>query len=195
MLAADIADALTALPMRSFDDLAVKAPGLPRKEHGFYAWWQMPGALPGVRATPHPESAELELLYVGIAPEGPRSASHLRARLAKHHRGAIGGSTLRLSLAGFLWQREGWLPTYASRAQLNAAELLALKDWQRRHLSVQWVEVPGPWDTEPTVIALMRPPLNRSHNETHPEYERVGRARDSIRDEAKTRRVPFQKRA
>lgn len=125
---------------------------------------------------------------------GTDSASHLRGRLAKHHRGAIGSSTLRLSLAAFLWKREGWRPTYASRAQLSAPELHALQDWQRRHLSVQWVEVPRPWDIEPAVIALMRPPLNRSHNETHPEYDRVGRARDSIRD-AKTRRVPFQKRA
>ena len=195
MLATDIADARATLPMRDFDDLAVKARGLPPTEHGVYAWWQTPGALPGVTATPHPDSVDLELLYVGIAPEAADSASHLRGRLAKHHRGAIGSSTLRLSLAGFLWKREGWRPTYASRAQLSAAELLALQDWQRRHLSVQWVEVPRPWDIEPAVIALMRPPLNRSHNETHPEYDRVGRARDSIRDEAKTRRVPFQKRA
>ncbi len=93
--------------MRDFDDLAVKAAEPPPEEHGFYAWWQTPGALPDVTATPHPKSADLELLYVGIAPEGPRSASHLRGRLAKHHRGAIGSSTLRLSLAGFLWQREG----------------------------------------------------------------------------------------
>jgi hypothetical protein len=123
--ARSIAAALTALPMRAFDDLAVKAMRPPAKEHGFYAWWQTPGALPGVSATPHP-SAYLELLYVGIAPEGPDSVSHLRSRLAKHHRGAIGSSTLRLSLAGFLWQREGWRPTYASRAQLNKTELIAL---------------------------------------------------------------------
>jgi hypothetical protein len=123
MLATDIADALATLPTRDFDDLAVKAPGLPPTEHGFYAWWQTPGALPGVTATPHPDSVHLELLYVGIAPEAPDSASHLRGRLAKHHRGAIGSSTLRLSLAGFLWKREGWQPTYASRAQLKSSRL------------------------------------------------------------------------
>ena len=50
MLATDIADALATLPMRDFDDLAVT--GLPPTEHGFYAWWQTPGALPGVTATP-----------------------------------------------------------------------------------------------------------------------------------------------
>jgi hypothetical protein len=57
---------------------------------------------------------------------------------------------------------------------------------------VQWVEAPHPWDIEPEVIALMRPPLNRDHNDTHPEYTLVGLARDSVRDEAKTRRMPFK---
>ncbi len=52
-----------------------------------------------------------------------------------------------------------------------------------------------PWDIEAAVVAVMRPPLNRDHNDTHPAYTRVGRARESIRTEAKTRRVPFQKRS
>ena len=40
-------------------------------ESGVYAWWQTPGALPGVQATEHPHEP-LELLYVGIAPDEPR---------------------------------------------------------------------------------------------------------------------------
>jgi len=35
--ARSIAAALTALPMRAFDDLTVKAMRPPPKEHGFYA--------------------------------------------------------------------------------------------------------------------------------------------------------------
>ncbi len=192
-VAQSIAAALTVLPMRAFDDLAVGASGLPPEEHGFYAWWQTPDALPSVAATPHP-TADLELLYVGIAPRESGSASNLRKRLAKHHRGTIGSSTLRLSLTGFLWRREGWLPTYASRAQLSKSELLALQEWQRKHLFVQWVEAASPWLIEPAVIALVRPPLNRAHNEAHPEYTRVGLARDAVRDEARTRRVPLERR-
>ncbi len=65
----------------------------------FYAWWQTPGALPGVPGTAHP-SAELELLYVGIAPKDAVSKSNLRKRLATHHRAAIGSYTFRLDLTG-----------------------------------------------------------------------------------------------
>jgi hypothetical protein len=191
--AADIAAALSALPMHGFDDLAVGSSSLPPREQGFYAWWQSPGALPAVTATPHP-SAGLELLYVGIAPGRPGSPQNLRRRLAKHHRGAIGSSTLRFSLTAFLWRRERWQPTMASRAQLAGAADAALHDWQREHLSVQWVPVPSPWVLEAAVIALMGPPLNRAHNHGHPAFPAVGLARDALREEASARPVPFGKR-
>jgi hypothetical protein len=88
--------------MRLYDDLAVRSSTGPPTKRGFYAWWQIAGALPGVPGTAHP-SAELELLYVGIAPKDALSMSNLRKRLAKHHRAAIGSPTFRLDLTAFLW--------------------------------------------------------------------------------------------
>lgn len=183
---------LSALPLRSFDDLAIQSLRLPPTEHGFYAWWQTPGAVPGITATPHPE-ADVELLYVGIAPGKAGSASHLRKRLAKHHRGAIGSSTVRFSLTALLWEREGWQTSMASRPVLSKPDDDALQRWQRRHLSVQWVSVELPWLIEPAVIAAMRPPLNRDHNEKHPCYSTVGAARAALRIEAARRPVPIQR--
>jgi hypothetical protein len=193
MDAADIAAALTALPMHAFDDLADDAGSPPPTAAGFYAWWQTPDALPGVIATPHP-STDLELLYVGIAPGKATSARKLVDRLGNHHSGAIGSSTLKFSVTAFLWEREGWQPTMASRPQLTSDESAALQAWQRAHLSVQWVAALSPWVLEPAVVALLRPPLNRDHNSDHPEYRRVGAARKALRVEAARRPVPFKKR-
>lgn len=193
MDAAAVATALAALPMHAFDDLAVRSCRLPPEVHGFYAWWQTPGALPGVTATPHAR-ADLELLYVGIAPANATSASHLRGRLAKHHRGAIGSSTLRFTLTALLWQGEGWEPTKASRPQLDDRDLAGLQRWQREHLSVQWVAIPDPWVLERAVIQDMRPPLNRDHNAQHTEHKRVGLARAGLHLEAARRPRPHAKR-
>ena len=194
MLATDIADALATLPMRDFDDLAVKAPGLPPTEHGFYAWWQTPGALPGVTATPHPDSVDLELLYVGIAPETPDS----------RHTCAAG------------WRSTTAAPSAAPRCDCRwpgscGSARVAADVREPRAVEcggaacAAGLAVPAPVRAVGRSAAPVghragrdRPhaaALNRSHNETHPEYDRVGRARDSIRDEAKIRRVPFQKRA
>ena len=51
MTVAAVAAGLSALPLRSFDDRAVRSLALPPAEHGFYAWWQTPAALPGITAT------------------------------------------------------------------------------------------------------------------------------------------------
>lgn len=183
---ARIVAGLQAMPMRSYDDLAARSPTAPARASGFYAWWQRPGALPGVPGTPHP-TAPLELLYVGVAPDSPTSKSNLRKRLANHHRSAIGSSTFRLDLAALLFERRGWTPYWTDRPKLADAHLDDLAAWQRRHLSVQWVEVPQPWLLEPGVVGTMRPPLNRDHNTTHPFYREVGSARDRLRRAARDR--------
>lgn len=144
-----------------------------------YAWWQTSGALPGVPAEPHP-SESLELLYVGIA-------SNLRKRLAKHHRGAIGSSTLRLTLTALLWER-GWRPTWTDRPKISNENLDALAAWQREHLRVQWVAFPEPGAVERDIVEAMRPPLNRDFNEKHPFHEEVGRTRARLRDAARSGR-------
>lgn len=184
MDAGAIVAALTATPMRAYDDLAARSPTAPPTVAGFYSWWQTPAALPQVPATPH-QSEPLELLYVGIAPRSAASKSNLRRRLANHHRAAIGSSTFRLDLASFLWQDQRWTPQWTDRPKLPDEQLAALSHWQREHLVVQWVEVATPWLLEVDVVHAMRPPLNREHNAHHPFYEHVGGARDRLRAAAR----------
>lgn len=182
---AEIVRALQTLPMRSYDELAPRSSTAPPTKQGFYAWWQTPGALPGVPGTAHP-SAKLELLYVGIAPKDAGSRSNLRQRLANHHRAAIGSSTFRLDLTAFLWEAYGWQPCWTDRPKLSDENLAELAEWQRQHLFVQWLRVSDPWLFEPHVVSAMQPPLNRDHNAAHPFYREVGRARDRLRATART---------
>lgn len=125
------------------------------------------------------------MLYVGVGPGGPRSKRALLDRFKDHTRRNTGNSTFRLGLASFLFAREGWRPVWTDRAMLPQADNAALSSWQATHLRVQWVEVSKPWESESAVIALMRPPLNRHHNETHPFYGAVGRARHRYRAAAR----------
>ncbi len=180
-----IVAALQHRPFRAYDDLASRSPTRPPPTHGLYAWWQKAGALPVIQGTSHPDDASLELLYVGIAPRDALSASNLRERLGNHHHAAIGSSTFRLDLAAFLWQVRGWRPGWTDRPKLLDDDLAALEDWQRVHLQVQWVEVAEPWEVEAKVVHLMRPPLNRDHNQDHPAYRLVGAARESLRHAAR----------
>jgi hypothetical protein len=165
-----IAAALASLPMRSYDELASRSLTRPPAAPGFYAWWQRPGAVPGVPGTRHP-TAQLELLYLGIAPDSESSKSNLRTRLGQHHHAAVGSSTFRRALTAFLWQGSGWqLGWRSDRVWLDKPHLAALANWQHEHLLVQWVEVEKPWrpDLESAVIKLMGPPLNWQHNQHHP---------------------------
>lgn len=183
----EIAEALQKLPMHAYDSLASRSPDQPPRAHGMYAWWQTPGALPGVPGTPHP-NADLELLYVGTAPVGPDSKSHLRQRLGNHHHAAIGSSTFRLALTAFLWESQGWFPSWEfarGKPVLSAHELGTLADWQRQHLSVQWTEMVKPWAIENEVIELMRPPLNWEHNQQHPFWLTLDAKRAALRHAAR----------
>lgn len=181
----EIAAALSAQPLHSVDDLASGSPEAPPRVAGFYSWWQLPGALPGVDATPHP-AGDFELLYLGIAPANATSKSSLRKRLAKHHRGAIGSSTFRFCLAAFLWREMGWEPAFTDRPVLSTEDIARLGVWQKENLRVQWVAHDAPWVSEVKVIQLMRPALNRDHNETHPSYSLVGSKRQALRDAARS---------
>lgn len=68
---------------------------------------------------------------------------------------------------------------------LPPEENRALSAWQALNLRAQWVEVGEPWHVERDVIALLRPPLNRQHNQSHSFYAEVGRARDAYRTAAR----------
>src|SRR4051812_39598906 len=123
-----------------------------RLAHGIYAWWLVNAdAMPGVPTTPHP-TEPVGLLYVGI---GPGSASSLKRKLRDrfndHTKKNTGGSTLRLVLASFLFEREGWRPYWTDRPLLTKSENDALSAWQVENLLVQWVEIAAPWDFEADV--------------------------------------------
>jgi hypothetical protein len=68
---------------------------------------------------------------------------------------------------------------------LTAADNDALSAWQTQNLRVQWVEVPEPWRFEGDVLSVLRPPLNREHNQSHPFYVEAGRARNAYRAAAR----------
>jgi hypothetical protein len=160
--------------------------GAPSKE-GYYAWWCDPDAAPThAPHTAHP-SAPFVLLYVGLAPRDAASAARLRSRLCRQHLGGnAGSSTFRFGLASLLWSRQGWNPCLSGsgKPRLLRAENAALSAWQAAHLRACWTKEEKPWRHEGQVIRLMRPPMNRDHNELHPYYESMGKARDRFRAEA-----------
>lgn len=82
--------------------------GVP-EEHGVYAWWLSPGAIPGVKGPAHP-AEQSEQLYVGIAPKNAQSKATLRSRIRGQHLGGnIGSSTFRQSLSALLFEDQGWI--------------------------------------------------------------------------------------
>jgi hypothetical protein len=170
----DVVAALTAVPV-PVPEAEVRIPSGP----GLYAWWAAPGVLPGIVGPAHPAAAGLELLYVGIG-------GGLRERMVDRHvRGGTGGSTLRRSLAGLLLDVEGlrtrWTKT---RVVLVADDERRLTTWIRTHLSVSWCEHPDAGAVEPSVIAVLGPPLNLDHNTSHAAYSAVKAARAAWRASA-----------
>ena len=141
-----------------------------------------PGAIPSVTGPPHPE-AQIELLYVGIAPRGAASPATLRSRvLGQHLGGNIGSSTFRQSLAALLFEAHGWTTTWSgSRSQLIPEDNRALSEWQNRYLFLTWVEHPRPWDVEQQVMVLVQPPLNLAGNASHPLRRRLTELRAKLR--------------
>ena len=126
---------------------------------GFYAWWALPGAIPGVPAPAHPVE-HAELLYVGIAPNRSGSSASLRSRLCRQHIGGnVAASTFRFGLASLLWQTEGWTPLRLPSGKYRLADQdnEALSVWQRHNLRVRWALVSEPWLFEAGVIREMRP--------------------------------------
>ena len=153
-------------------------------EPGLYAWWAPPGAVPGITGPAHP-SAELELLYVGMARSGGAARSTLRSRVVGQHiRGTTGQSTLRRSLASLLGDREGWRTRWTTRPVLVNADELRLSEWMNARLQLTWAVHPTPWQVEDDVIKELQPPLNQAANRGHPLYETVRDARRSWRAEA-----------
>jgi GIY-YIG catalytic domain-containing protein len=176
-----IVRALRRVPLWTIAD--AKTPRGLRPEPGFYAWWERPGAVPGVPAPPHP-ALPVALLYVGIAPRDAVSNARLRSRLCGQHIGGnVGSSTFRFGLASLLWRHEDWQPriSLSGKYRLDRTDNGALSAWQRSHLFLSWLVVEKPWRFEDAVIWSMGPPMNRDHNQHHPFYVSMGRARDEFR--------------
>jgi hypothetical protein len=159
----DLVSALAVKPITAREAGLPAAKGGVPESPGIYAWWLASSAsIPGVFPPPHPTDGDLGLLYVGTAPKGSSSASHLRERILKNHLGSrLDQSTLLRALAALLWEQEGWRPrmngekwTFDERGQLG------LRAWQREHLRVSWVAVEEPWNAEKFVIGQLIPPLN-----------------------------------
>ncbi len=168
----------TPLPVPEAAEVIPKAPGL-------YAWWGRFGALPGISGPKHP-TAPVQLLYVGIAPNGPTSAATLRSRVVGNHiRGTTGQSTLRRSLAALLVEQQGWHSRWTTRPVLVNRDELALSEWMAQTLHLTWAEHPEPWTVEADVIAELEPPLNQSENRSHPLHPFVAEARRRWREEAR----------
>lgn len=181
--APEIVDALQRTPLLTVSQVRSALDREP-DTRGTYAWWlTTPEELPSVPATPHP-SEPVGLLYVGIGPDSENSKRKLRDRFNDHTKRNTGNSTLRLILAGLLFEWKRWEPFWTDRPMLEKPDNDALSAWQEAHLLVQWVEVPEPWLLEAEVIGLMRPPLNRKHNAAHPFYKEAGDARDRFRQAA-----------
>jgi hypothetical protein len=183
--AAAIVAGLTRGPLWSIED-ARASMGIPRQTD-FYAWWEVPGAIPGVPAPPHP-SESYALLYVGVAPRDAASKALLRTRLCRQHIGGkVASSTFRSGLGALLWESEGWTPrrSASGRYRLEPIDNAALSKWQREHLRLAWFVVPEPWRYEDKVIEAMKPPMNRDHNDSHPFYKRMGGARERFREAAR----------
>lgn len=162
---------------------------------GFYAWWLVPDALPGVPPQPHPrDGTDLDLLYVGIAPNSAKSQRTVRSRVLDNHLGGnIGSSTFRYSLAALLMDAESFQPTMkktekATKYQLSREDNRRLSDWQQMSLFLTWCEQPEPWKgkLEKRVIAAMQPPLNLAENQSHPFHEVLSKARGRLRDAARS---------
>ena len=154
-------------------------------EPGLYAWWTVPGAVPGITGPRHP-SAGFELLYVGIAGNGPASRSTLRSRLLRNHiRGTTGQSTLRRALAALLAEREGWRSRWTTRPVLVRVDDDRLSVWMHDNLRVSWAVHPEPWTVERAVIEELQPPLNQAGNRAHPLYAYVQETRATWREAAR----------
>ena len=162
-----------------------EAPEAVPSEPGLYAWWSLPGALPGIAGPLHPDDAH-ELLYVGIARSGPSSHATLRSRVVGNHiRGTTGQSTLRRSLASLLYQQEGWRSRFTDRPLLVPDDETRLNEWMQENLALSWAVHEHPWTVEAQVIAELTPPLNQSANSSHPMYRHVREARRRWREAAR----------
>ena len=137
---------------------------------GIYGWFfrELPGEVPSLNFI---RNGGLSLLYVGICPARPSSASNrnLRNRLREHFGRAIAeGSTLRFSLGTLLG-----LPLYLKGTSSKGSKTFSregeevLSTWMEKNAFVAWCENPEPWRIEESILAEFGEslPLNIQNNQ------------------------------
>ncbi len=181
----DVVQQLLSTPVRLAAVTASPLDGGAPAEPGVYAWWVVPGAVPGITGPRHP-SADIELLYVGIARNRAASKATLRSRLVRNHiRGTTGQSTLRRALASLLSEQEGWRSRWTTRPVLVRVDDDRLSVWMHDALRVTWAVHSEPWTVERAVIEELQPPLNQAENRAHPLYAYVKEMRTTWREAAR----------
>jgi hypothetical protein len=158
----------------------VTQPGLIPSQAGIYGWY--------FDDLPHGAIADIgtvvdgwSLLYIGIAPGRPGSASNLRNRLWTHLTANARRSTLRLSLGSLLFESIGLEAVAASGKVSFGATEAKLSAWLDVHARVCWAEYLEPWTIEAEVVRSLSVPLNRGHNEAHSFYPTMGEIRSQLR--------------
>jgi hypothetical protein len=146
-----VVDALLANPVGT-DEIRARAPLAP----GLYAWWAPPAILPELVGPAHSTVPDLRLLYVGLA-------TKLRSRLASNHLRRSGSSTLPRTLAGLLFDEQGYRTRWTNRVVLVDEDEVRLTQWMDTNLRVSWFEHPTPRDVESDIIRALQPPLNVDH--------------------------------
>ncbi len=157
------------------------------KAGGVYAWWIVGSAIADVPGNKHPTEPGIDLLYIGIAPNGPTSTATLRSRVVGNHlNGNIAASTLRRTLASLLVDELSLEPIKrGAKVTLSREHNARLSAWQQTHLRLTWHETARPWDIEDKVIAALGPPLNLDDNQKHQFYATLSAARRALKQSAR----------
>lgn len=137
-------------------------PRLIPESPGIYGWWfrSFPPDVPEEETL---QSGLGHLLYIGIAPNGPKSSRTLRDRLRNHIRGPIGSSTLRRTLASLLAASLDlkFTQTATNRPSMSVEDESRLTEWMSREAMVAWLVCGRPWEIERQILASgPRLPLN-----------------------------------
>lgn len=106
------------------------------------------------------------LLYIGIAPARPGSASNLRTRVRQHLAGNASGSTLRLTLGCLLSEQLRLVlsPTASGRLTFGSGES-RLSEWFEQNSRIVWHTIAVPWTVEAEAIQSFVLPLNIRDND------------------------------
>ena len=124
---------------------------------GFYAWWDLDGAVPYPESFPDVDTAKP--FYVGIADAQP-----LSLLIGQMHLETTRMSTLRRSLAALLADELSLADEVTARPKgkyaLTDAGEAGLTAWMLDRLTLTWAEHPTPATLERSIVSSLLPPLN-----------------------------------